>query len=304
MENIIMLFVCLAVGMALQKCGRLPDNAHTSLNGFIIHVSLPALTLLQIHSVTLDPALFYAALMPWLLFAASALLFWAVGRALGLPRGTVGALAVVGGLGNTSFMGLPMIEAFYGTPGMSTGIVIDQLGTYLVLSTVGIMLICFYSEGSITGREIARRIATFPPLIALVVAIALMPVAYPNWASSVLARLGGTLAPLALVSVGLQLRLGDLPGNKASLAMGVGYKLVLGPLLILLFYAGELGLRGPITQVTLFEAGMAPQIGGAIVAIQYGLNAPLISLMVGVGTVLSFVTLPLWWNAFRALGLG
>ena len=76
------------------------------------------------------------------------------------------------------------------------------------------------------------------------------------------------------------------------------------PLLILLFYAVGLGLRGPITQVTLFEAAMAPQIGGAIVAIQYGLNAPLISLMVGVGTVLSFVTLPLWWKAFQALGLG
>ena len=99
MDNIIMRFVCLAVGMALRKSGRLPDNAHTSINGFIIHVSLPALTLLQIHSVTLDPALVYAALMPWLLFAASALVFWAVGRALGLPRGTVGALAVVGAWG-------------------------------------------------------------------------------------------------------------------------------------------------------------------------------------------------------------
>jgi predicted permease len=79
---------------------------------------------------------------------------------------------------------------------------------------------------------------------------------------------------------------------------------LLGPLLILFLYAGALGLRGPTTQVTLFEAAMGPQIGGSIVAIQYGLDAPLISLMVGVGTVLSFVTLPLWWNAFQALGLG
>ena len=54
--------------------------------------------------------------------------------------------------------------------------------------------------------------------------------------------------------------------------------------------------RGAKTQVTVFEAGMAPQIGGSIVAIQYGLDPRLISLMVGVGTVLSFVTLPaLWW---------
>ncbi len=303
MDNVIMLFACLAIGMALRWGNRVPDNAHTSINTFIIYVSLPALTLLQIHSVVVDRALLYAALMPWLLFATSAVLFWVVGNLLRLPRTTTGALAVVSGLGNTSFIGLPMIEAFYGPGGMPTGIVVDQLGTYLVLSTVGIMLICFYSEGAITGREVVRRIVTFPPLIALAVAILLMPVSYPGWAVSVLARLGGTLAPLALVSVGLQLKLSALPGNRGPLAMGLGYKLVLGPLLMIVLYAGVLGLRGPITQITLFEAAMAPQIGASIVAIQYGLNASLISLMVGIGTVLSFVTLPLWWNLFQVVGL-
>jgi predicted permease len=303
MENVIMLFACLAIGMALRGTRRVPDNAHMSINAFIIYVSLPALTLLQIRAVVPDPSLIYAALMPWLLFAASAIVFWAVGHGLKLSRATTGALAVVGGLGNTSFMGLPMIEAFYGASEMPTGIVIDQLGTYFVLSTVGIMLICFYSEGSFSGREIARRIATFPPLIALLVAVVLMPVAYPAWTVSVLSRLGGTLAPLAMVSIGLQLRLGAMRGNRGPLAMGIGFKLVLGPLLILLLYAGGFGHRGMNTQITLFEAAMAPQIGGSIVAIQYGLNAPLISLMVGVGTVLSFVTLPLWWSVFQALEL-
>ena len=298
MDNIIMLFVCLAMGMALRWSNRVPDNAHVTINAFIIHVSLPALTLLQIHAVRLDRSLLDAVCMPWLLFAASVALFWAVGNALKLPRTTTGALAVVGGLGNTSFIGLPMIESFYGAGGMPIGIMIDQLGTYLVLSTVGILMICFYADAVVTRREIMVRIATFPPLIALVVAVMLMPITYPAWAVSVLGRLGGTVAPLALVSVGLQLRLGALGGNRGALAMGLGYKLVLGPLLMALVYVGLMGLRGPTTQITLFEAAMAPQIGGSIVAIQYGLNAQLISLMVGVGTVLSFVTLPLWWNAF------
>jgi len=130
-----------------------------------------------------------------------------------------------------------------------------------VLSTVGILLICFYSGEAVSGREIARRIATFPPLIALVIAIALMPVSYPTWAASVLARLAGTLAPLALVSVGLQLRLGALQGNRAPLAMGLGYKLVFAPMLMAFIYVGGMGLDGTTTQITLFESAMAPQIG-------------------------------------------
>jgi predicted permease len=63
---------------------------------------------------------------------------------------------------------------------------------------------------------------TFPPLIALVIAVALMPVTYPPLVSSVLARLAGTLAPFARVSVGLQLRLGELAGKRDLLAMGLG----------------------------------------------------------------------------------
>lgn len=298
MNNIILLFACLGIGMALRWSGRAPDNAHTSINAFVIHVSLPALTLLQVHAVTIDTTLAYAVLMPWLLFLASVALFWSLGTALGLPRTTTGALAVVGGLGNTSFVGLPMIESFYGASGMPIGIMIDQLGTYLVLSTVGILTICFYGEAAVSGREIAQRIITFPQLIALALALALMPVSYPDWAVSVLGRLGGTLAPLALVSVGLQLRLGALRGHRGPLAMGLGYKLVLAPLLLALVYVGMIGLRGRTTQITLFEAAMAPQIGGSIVAMQYGLNAQLISLMVGVGTILSFATLPVWWGIF------
>lgn len=296
MDNIVMLFVCLAMGMLAGRFKLFPDQAHVSINAFIIHISLPALTLLQVHLVKVEPGLFYAVLMPWILFVASAALFWALGNLLSLPRTTTGALAVVAGLGNTSFIGLPMIESFYGTGGMPTGIMIDQLGTYLVLSTIGIVLICFFADGSVSGHAVAKRIATFPPLIALVVALALIQVHYPDWAVSTLSRIGGTLAPLALVSVGLQLRLADLTGNRTSLAMGLGYKLVLAPLMIMGIYMGVIGLSGATTQVTVFEAGMAPQIGGSIVAIQYGLDPRLISLMVGVGTVLSFVTLPaLWW---------
>ncbi len=54
-------------------------------------------------------------------------------------------------------------------------------------------------------------------------------------------------------------------------------------------------------RVTLFESAMGPQIGASIVASQYGLNPTLITLMVGVGTVLSFLTLPAWWYMLQSV---
>jgi predicted permease len=299
MNNIILLFLCLALGMVLRGLGRMPANTHVGLNVFITNISLPALILIQIHSIDLRASLAFAVLMPWLLFAVGTLLFGVAGHFLKLPKETTGALIVVGGLGNTSFVGLPMIESFYGANYMPTGIIIDQLGTYLVLSTVGIFIICLFAEGTVSFREIMQRILTFPPLIALAIAIVLLPVSYPSWLTSTLTRLGGTLAPLALVSVGLQLRMEALRGNRLLLAAGLGYKLMLAPSLIAILYFGILGLQGQTAEVTLFESAMAPQIGGSIVAIQYGLNASLITLMVGIGTILSFLTLRGWWYFFH-----
>jgi len=290
-----MLVICLLVGIVLRKSGRAPDNAHLSLNAFIIHVALPALVLSQIHGLRFRPELLFPVSMPWLLFALSVPVFTLLGKWMKFPAGVTGALIITAGLANTSFVGLPMIEAFYGPGDLSIGILIDQFGTYLVLSTLGITVACIYSSGTASWRQIARRIVTFPPLLALLLALALSPVGYPPWLAAMLHRLGETLAPLALVSVGLQLRLDQLRGNRLPLGLGLGFKLVFGPLLLAAMYVGLLSWHSDTSRVTIFEAAMGPQIGGAIVAMQYGLNPALITMMVGVGIALSFLTLPLWY---------
>lgn len=51
-ENLLLLAACFAAGIVLRRSGRLPENAHASVNGFIIHVSLPALVLRHVHGLT------------------------------------------------------------------------------------------------------------------------------------------------------------------------------------------------------------------------------------------------------------
>jgi predicted permease len=295
MANIVLLFACLLLGVVFGVTRRFPENAHLALNAFILHISLPALIFLYIHNIHLHTEILLSVAMPWLLFAMGCGFFFVVARLFGLSRPTTGGLMLVGGLANTSFVGLPMIEAFYGRSGIATGILIDQLGTYLVLSTLGILIAASFSSGNTRPGAVLTRIVTFPPLIAMVLALALMKVDYPDWFPPLLQSLAATLGPLALVSVGLQLRLESLRGNILPLLTGLSYKLVLGPAIVALIYVLWLRQHGPTVQVTLFEAAMGPQIGGAIVGIQYGLNPPMITLIVAVGIVLSFATLPLWY---------
>src|SRR5512145_1780411 len=119
MNNLILLILCFIAGMLLHRYRRMPDNAPATLNSFIIHVSLPALTLLYIHELQISGDVLLVAAMAWLVFGLSAGFFWLVGRWLRLPRATVGSLMLVGGLGNTSFFGLPMVEVFYGREGVA-----------------------------------------------------------------------------------------------------------------------------------------------------------------------------------------
>ncbi len=84
------------------------------------------------------------------------------------------------------------------------------------------------------------------------------------------------------------------------LSLGLAYKLLLAPALILLLYAVLADRRDPAIAVCVLEAAMAPMITGAIVAASYGLKPKLANMMVGIGIPLSFLTLLGWWLVVRA----
>jgi predicted permease len=302
MDNFILLVATFVLGMLLRRSGRLPDNAHAAINGVIINVSLPAVTLLYVHNLQLSTALLFPVAMAWVMFGIGFVFFRLVGRLAGWSPGTIGALTLTGSLANTSFIGLPMIETFYGSRGLALGILIDQMGTYLVLSTIGIVVATLYAQrGGVSVRAVAGKVFTFTPFIALIAALLTIPVEYPPWFARLLERLAATLVPLALLSVGFQIQWSAVRGKIRQLGMGLAFKLIAAPALIALIFAGVLGARGETIQITIFEAAMAPQIGAAIVAVDHDLDPPLVTLMVGIGIPLSFLTLPLWWHLLKPL---
>jgi predicted permease len=302
MNNYVLLGACFLLGILLRRSGRLPPNAAAALNGFVVHISLPALTLTYVHGLKLDASLILPALMAWVMFGIGCGFFWLAARAFGFSRATTGGLMLTGGLANTSFIGLPMIDTFYGPQFLGLGLLIDQLGSYFVLSTLGILVASLYSSGeSIHAKAVIRKIVLFVPFQAFVLALLLMPFEYPVWLDELLRRLGATLVPIALVSVGYQLALSQVHGKAYALTIGLVFKLVLAPALILLLFAGVLGAQGKVLSVTVFEAAMGPMIGASIVAIDHELDPPLLTLMVGVGIPLSFLTLPVWWHVLSLL---
>ncbi len=188
MPNLILLIVCFLLGRDSAPSRAPARGTPAALNAFIIHVSLPALTLLYVHELPMERSLAYPARWHGSCSGSASSSSWLSGGRW-LAARTVGGLILVGSLANTSFLGLPMIETFYGEEHLGLGILIDQLGTYMVLSTLGILIAVVYASGDASPAAIARKILRFPPFQAVVLALALKPSTTPPGAETCSASL-------------------------------------------------------------------------------------------------------------------
>ncbi|HEX4047625.1 MAG TPA: AEC family transporter, partial [Elusimicrobiota bacterium] len=245
MFQILMIFVWLAAGLLLRRTVA-SARAFSRLNRFIIWFPLPATILLALHALHWDPSYWVPVSMAWLVFLAAAVFFAAAGRLRGWSPGVVGALIMTAGLGNTSFLGFPLLRALYGERAIPVGVLTDQPGSFLVLSTLGLVAASYYSSGRATLSAVLGRMARFPPMWALAAAVLLrrVPLAPPAVAFLLLGN--RTLIPLALISVGgaLSFERARLGPERSPVVLGLLYKLILAPLAMAFLLVVCLHLRG------------------------------------------------------------
>ncbi|MEZ7509429.1 AEC family transporter [Cloacibacterium sp. Arc13] len=296
MSNLILLFVCLIIGIVLKKSKIIPENFHTSLNAFVINISLSAFSLYYISKIELNSSVIYPVLVVWIGIFAAILFFAGLGKIFGWKSSLIGALIMCAGFGNTSFVGIPLIQAMYGEEGLKTVMLVDQPG-FVALSTVGILVANFYSGSKDSLLKHLSKILKFPPFIAFVIALLLnvFSIEIPKDFDEVLMKLGATTVPLALVSVGSQMQWKKIEKKEGfHLFIGLLFKLVLLPLLILVIYKFIYHQSGDVIDICILEAAMAPMITAAIIASAHDLEPKFCNLMVAVGIPLSILTVGIW----------
>lgn len=312
MNPILVIPLALASGFFLARIPRISPGFPQALNRLVIQLLLPALTFVQLHPLFRDLSVGVAhgrtmalpASMAWALAGLSAAVFGFAGRKMRWDPKVTGAVILMAGFGNTSFVGYPVIQALHGEAGLRIAILADQPGSFLAVSTLGVLLAAAFSgrheSASAIARHAAASVLRFPAFYALLLAFFLARAEIPEVVLSVLGALGKGMAPLALVSVGFQWDARALLGRqgdariRGAAALGLGFKLVLAPLLLAGLYAffsdsGALDYR-----VTILEAAMAPMVTAGIVAAEAGLDRRVVVLMLGAGIPISFFTLPVW----------
>nr|WP_298003583.1 AEC family transporter [uncultured Flavobacterium sp.] len=297
MSSILLLFLCLFIGIGIQRINNFPKNTAVVLNQYILYVALPAMALYYLPKIALTWDLLLPASVAWIGFGLSFLIFNSLGKIYNWSKKLTGCLIITAGLGNTSFVGIPVIQALYGDEGLNTLIIIDLPGTFVALSTVGFFVATLYSNQKGTGDSILRKMFTFPPLLAFFVGLILMilKIDFPTAISDTFKQLSATISPIALISVGYQLKFKSYSKHFKFLFLGLSFQLLILPLVILTLFYFVLGRTDLATKVCIIEAAMAPMITGSILASTYGLKPELSNMMVGYGIPISFITLAGWY---------
>jgi hypothetical protein len=288
------ILLLIALGRLFAAARVLPDGAAETLNRIVIILCLPAL--IFIHVPTLEPSaeLLPLALAPWLLLGLTIALVMGASRLFELSRPVTAVLLVLVPLGNTSFLGFPLIEALLGADRVRYAVVYDQFGSFLIVCTHVLFMLAWFGDGpSPTLGSIARRIATFPPFVALVGALVLGNAWMPMWLMDLAELLADMLLPLVTLAVGLQLKLRLVPEYRLPLALGLAGKLLILPAAALLL-GKWMGATAPILDVIVLESAMPPMITAAALLSGARLAPPLASAMVAWGVVVSAATVPAW----------
>jgi malate permease and related proteins len=296
MENFVLIGVFVLLGMLFQRLKSFPKDTSQVLNMFAIYVSLPALILSKAPQIVLSRSALVPMLVPWGMLLLSLGLVLLGARLWKWPRNLVGVLLLIVPLGNTSFLGIPMVQAFFGAAGLPHLIVYDEFGTMLIFSSYGSLILAMYGrEGKFNLPSVARKMIFFPPAIALVAGLALRSWPYPEKVAQSLQNVSLTLVPLVMTAIGFQLRLRLQPKVFGPLCFGLAIKLLIAPL-VALGVCHLAGIRGMAMEVSVIEAGMPPMVTAAALAVVAGMDTELSIALVGVGIVLSFGTLPfLFW---------
>ncbi len=293
-ENVILVFALIGIGTFSKRLGLLPENSAFVLNSFVLNISLPSMILISIPKLPLDGNLLYPVISHWLFYSLSIICILGFLKIFKLAKSHVGVLLVVACMGNTAFLGIPMVETFYGAELVPYAVLYDQLGSGIAFILTASFILPVFKDTAVKKQfsDILRDLIVFPPFVSLVLGFIFIFIPMPKLANNVLEIISKTLIPCAMISVGYQMKYRLNQDKLKPVVIGLVMKLVLIPLIGLVFVK-LFKIENSAMNISLLQSGMPPMITAAALAMNADLESDIAASLVGYGLFFSFLTLPL-----------
>ena len=269
---------------SVKKAGLMKEEHAGALINYVVYFALPALTLKEVSNIHIDITALGTVAIAWGSILSSLLIGYSVGSLLKLEDKTLKSFVLVSSFGNTAFLGYPFAFSLFGAEGLKYAVLYDQLGSFIAVITLGFTIA--------TGKPSFRTVATFPPLIALLVGLLLRGTTMPEPVNTTLETAGMSLIPTVLFALGLKLSVRDIMDSVKLSSLALIIKMVVVPISLSILL-NQLSLSDLPYRVALLETAMPPMVMSGVLAIQYGLDTKLAVSSITLGIILSFITVPL-----------
>ena len=269
------------------------DNSK-QLVDFIIYFSLPAIVFSKIYPLDLNFDHLLLILMFNAIILFNLLLSFLIGKLLKLEKIYLATFMIMATFGNTSFIGFSYIDAFYGQDYIVYGVIYDIFGSFLLLVSVGMIIITWGSGRKNSILNISKSIFLFPPMIIFFITIFAKNFEVPKFIIYTSQNLGSTLVPIAMIAIGMKLELKHIFSKLHIVTVAVVLKMLIVPIIILFTFKYFYGVDETWVKVTLIEVAMPPMTMAAVLAIKGGLDEKIAINSLVLGVIVSLFTITLF----------
>ena len=269
------------------------DNSK-QLVDFIIYFSLPAIVFSKIYPLSLDIKILWLILMFMGIIFFNLFLSYTIGKMMRLSRVTLATFMIMATFGNTSFIGFSYIDAFYGQDYIVYGVIYDIFGSFLLLVSVGMIIITWGSGRKNSVLNISKSIFLFPPMIMFIITIFAKNFEIPKFLIYTSTNLGATLVPIAMIAIGMKLELKHIFTKLHIVTVAVVLKMLIIPIIVLFVFKYFYGIDETWVKVTIIEVAMPPMTMAAVLAIKGGLDEKIAINSLVLGVIVSLFTITLF----------
>lgn len=288
------LFLLLAIGFIAAKCHILTESSNRMLTKLILYIAQPALMLSSIlaarSSVGSDAvvaqAFGFSLLLLGILFVAAC----ALPIALRVPSEDHGVFRFMTFIPNTSFLGYPISDAFFGSTGLFYA-TLYNIPACIAQYSIGILMIAGKKGGKLDYKKILN-----PTLITSIFALVLflLHCSLPAFLLKTASTLGSICTPGSMLVLGASIA---MIAPKELLCDGKSYLYAFCNLLVLPFLVW-LVLRTFVRDrvllgILVLMSAMPPAANSTMFSLEYHANVKAASRNVMLSTIFCMLTLPL-----------
>jgi malate permease and related proteins len=321
--NLLRLYIPLVawVGLGIFLGRKLPRAIPFQLGQFLFWIGVPISILAFLRQTDLSASIWIAPIASWVAIALGALFAWSwiatqaylaqLSQRSSSSRSSwqqhlsfipsqpiahkpsQGSFLLAAMIGNTGYLGYPVILAIVGPQYFGWAIFYDTIGSTLGAYGLGVLLAARFGMSTQNPWRLIAATLKNPALWSFWLGLGFRYVPLPDVAEASLRGTAWVIVALSLLLIGMRLSQIQSWSNINRAIVSLGIKMLIVPLIIGIGLS-SMGVTGAPQLVIVLQAAMPPAFATLVIAEAYNLDRELAVTALAVGSVGLLVMLPIW----------